>query len=60
MATYKVIFFDEEQGGIDAVEVSASSVDQAIEKVELMGEYEVIDIELQGCLYGGASFRMAL
>lgn len=60
MATYKVIFFDEDQGGVDAVEVSASSVDQAIEKVELMGEYEVIDVEMQGRLYGGASFRMTL
>lgn len=45
MATFKVIFFDEDQGGVDAVEVSASCVDQAIEKVELMGEYEVIDVE---------------
>ena len=45
MATFKVIFFDEDQGGVDAVEVSASSHMQAIEKVELMGEYEVIDVE---------------
>lgn len=45
MAHYEVTYFDEQSGRVDMITVKASSEAAACEKVELMGECEVIEVE---------------
>ena len=45
MAYFEVLFYDEETGRTDKKTVKANSQSQACDKVEMMGEYEVIEIE---------------
>ena len=42
---YEVIYFDECDGGVGSTMVKASSEAKAVDKVERMGEYEVIEVE---------------
>ena len=45
MAYFEVIFFDEETGRTDKKTVKASCESAACDKVETMGEFEVIEVE---------------
>ena len=45
MKTYTVTYFDETTGGVGEMNVRAATIDAAIERVELAGEYEVIHVE---------------
>lgn len=42
---YEVTYFDEESGRVGSKLIKASSEAQACDKIERMGEYEVIEIE---------------
>ena len=42
---YEVTYFDEDSGRVGSKLIKASSKDSACDKVERMGEYEVIEIE---------------
>lgn len=45
MAYFEVLYYDEQTGRTDKKTVNASSQTHACDKVERMGEYEVIEIE---------------
>lgn len=45
MFDWEVVYLDEETGDVGSVYVKAGSVLEACEKVEMMGEYEVISCE---------------
>lgn len=45
MAYFEVLYYDEQTGRTDKKTVKANSQTHACEKVECMGEYEVIEIE---------------
>lgn len=44
--TYEVVYFDESMGDTDAIIVEAYDKYDAIERVEKMGEFEVISCDL--------------
>ena len=41
---FEVVYFDETVGGVGSIMVKASSEDRAVDKVERMGEYEVVEV----------------
>ena len=46
MTVYEVTYFDEADGQCGTMILEASGFDSVVDKVERMGEYEVIEVEI--------------